>query len=587
MKVFKYLKPWYYVAVVAILVFVYIQVTLDLMLPDYFSEIVTLVMMRKSNADIWAVGLEMLLVCFGSTLCVISVGYLSALIGSGFSRNLRKAVFSKVQSFSMEEINRFSTASLITRSTNDIQQIQNTVIMTLRMAVTAPIMAVKAVLKIVDRSSQLSWITALAMLLLLAIVLIMFFLVVPRFTKIQSLTDKLNNVTRENLTGLRVVRAYNAEEYQQDKSEQANNNLTGTHLFVSRVLSILSPAMNLIMMSVSLAISWVGAYLINGDLLELPVMMAFTNYAMQVLSSFMMITMIFVFIPRGLVSIKRVNQILNTSPKITDGNGVIDKEKNLFTLTENESENVIEMKNGTVEFKNVSFKYPDASEYVLQDISFTANEGETVAFIGSTGSGKSTLINLIPRFYDATDGEILVDGVNVKDYKLTDLHDKIGYVPQKGTLFSGSVESNLKYGNENATQRDLEKFVNIAQAKFVNKFEDGYDYMIAQGATNLSGGQKQRLSIARALVKQPQIYIYDDSFSALDYKTDKALRTKLKELKGTNLIVAQRIGTIMDADQIIVLDEGKMVGKGTHKQLLKSCKVYQEIAYSQLNKEEL
>lgn len=584
MKVFRYIRPWQYVSALVILGLVYVQVTLDLKLPDYFSDIVALVLTGGTGAQIWDIGKTMLLVCLGSTACIIGVGFLSSLIGAGFSRDLRHGVFTKVQTFSMKEINSFSTASLITRSTNDITQIQNTVIMTLRMAVTAPIMGIKAVIKIVDKSSQLSWITVVAMVLLLAIILIMFFLVVPKFTKIQRLTDKLNNVTRENLTGLRVVRAYNAEGYQEEKSEKANDELTNTHLFTSRILSILGPSMNLIMMGVSLAISWIGAYLINGSMLELPVLTAFTNYAMQVLSSFMMLTMIFVFLPRGIVSMKRVNQILSTDSSIVDGKGTVDKINNLFLLEDGEQ---IELESGAVEFRDVSFKYPDASDYVLQNVSFKVKQGETIAFIGSTGSGKSTLINLVPRFYDVTDGEILINGVNIKDYKLEDLHDIIGYVPQKGTLFSGSVESNLKYGNESISNEEMGEFINISQSKFVNKLDGGLDYLVSQGATNLSGGQKQRLSIARALIKKPQIYIYDDSFSALDYKTDKQLRKALKKLNGTNLIVAQRIGTIMDADQIIVLDEGKVVGKGTHKELLESCKVYQEIAYSQLNKEEL
>lgn len=584
MKVFRYIRPWQYVSALVILGLVYVQVTLDLKLPDYFSDIVALVLTGGTGAQIWDIGKTMLLVCLGSTACIIGVGFLSSLIGAGFSRDLRHGVFTKVQTFSMKEINSFSTASLITRSTNDITQIQNTVIMTLRMAVTAPIMGIKAVIKIVDKSSQLSWITVVAMVLLLAIILIMFFLVVPKFTKIQRLTDKLNNVTRENLTGLRVVRAYNAEGYQEEKSEKANDELTNTHLFTSRILSILGPSMNLIMMGVSLAISWIGAYLINGSMLELPVLTAFTNYAMQVLSSFMMLTMIFVFLPRGIVSMKRVNQILSTDSSIVDGKGTVDKINNLFLLEDGEQ---IELESGSVEFRDVSFKYPDASDYVLQNVSFKVKQGETIAFIGSTGSGKSTLINLVPRFYDVTDGEILINGVNIKDYKLEDLHDIIGYVPQKGTLFSGSVESNLKYGNESISNEEMGEFINISQSKFVNKLDGGLDYLVSQGATNLSGGQKQRLSIARALIKKPQIYIYDDSFSALDYKTDKQLRKALKKLNGTNLIVAQRIGTIMDADQIIVLDEGKVVGKGTHKELLESCKVYQEIAYSQLNKEEL
>ena len=486
------------------------------------------------------------------------------------------------------EINRFSTASLITRSTNDITQVQMLLVLGLQIIIKAPIMAVWAIVKILGKSWEWSVVVASAVGILLVMILVVVLFAVPRFRRIQKLTDNLNSVTRENLTGVRVVRAYNAESYQESKFEKANAELTNNHLFAGRVMAIMTPVMNIIMSGMSLAIYWVGAYLINGtapDAMQgfVPMrtllygdMTSFMAYGIQVVMAFMMLIIIFIIMPRALVSAKRINEVLHVKPSITD--------------PEHPAE--INDVKGEVEFKNVSFKYPDAEEYVIENISFKANKGDTVAFIGSTGSGKSTLINLVPRFYDVTEGEVLVDGINVKDYKLEDLHRKIGYVPQRGVLFSGSVDSNVNYGYdaETRTQDDVKRAVAIAQGSdFVEKMEGKYNAAIAQGGTNVSGGQKQRLCIARAVVRNPEIFIFDDSFSALDYKTDRVLRSTLNKETGdsTRLIVAQRIGTILDADKILVLDEGKVVGQGTHSELMESCEVYRQIAYSQLNKEEL
>ena len=484
----------------------------------------------------------------------------------------------------MEEINRFSTASLITRTTNDTQQVQMVISMGLQIMVKAPILAVWAICKILTRNWQWSVSTAVAVGVMVIMLLFIFLAVFPKFRLVQKLTDNLNGVTRENLTGVRVVRAYNAEEYQQKKFEKANSALTKTQLFTSRAMAIMMPMMTMIMSGLTLAIYWVGAYLIN----DLPTgaeryemfaqMSAFSGYAMQVVAAFMMLAMIFIILPRAMVSVRRIGEVLDAKSGIADG-----------TLSAAPEGAPV----GTVEFRNVSFKYPDASEYVLHDLSFKAEKGQMVAFIGSTGSGKSTAINLVPRFYDATEGEILVDGVNVKDYTLRALHDKIGYVPQRAVLFSGTIESNVAYGAKDGmefTEEGVKDAVRIAQGQeFVEKMEGGYRAHIAQGGTNVSGGQKQRIAIARAVCRKPEIYIFDDSFSALDYKTDRLLRTALKRETGdaTSLIVAQRIGTIRDADLIIVLDEGRVVGQGTHDELMKNCEVYREIAYSQLSKEEL
>lgn len=570
-KLLKYFRAKDWILSVVILGFIVCQVLLDLALPDYMGKIVDLIEQQGTINEILIQGLKMLGIVAGSVLSTIIVSYLAARVAAGFAKRVRRAVFTKINSFSMEEMEKFSTASLITRTTNDITQIQQVITMFLRMALSAPVMAIGAIVKIVGKSGTLSWITAVAIILLLSILILIFSLVSPKFKKMQKLTDKINGVTRENLTGIKVVRAYNAEKIQEEKFDKVNTELTKTDLFINRVFSIMTPGMQLIMGGLSLAIVWVGAYLIAGGSISLAVMTTFTQYAMKVIISFLMLSVLFIMVPRGFVSGNRIYEVLKTENKIING-----------TVTTSEEE-------GTIEFKNVSFKYPDSDDYVLKNISFSVNKGETVAFIGSTGSGKSTLINLVPRFYDATEGEVLVDGINVKEYDLNSLYKKLGYVPQKSFLFSGTVEENIKYGDENATEEQVNHALKTAQASFVEKLEGGLNYPISQGGKNVSGGQRQRLAIARAIVKKPEIFVFDDSFSALDYKTDKALRKALKkETAGaTSLIVAQRIGTIMDANKIIVLDKGEMVGIGTHKELMENCKIYQEIAYSQLSKEEL
>ncbi len=582
-KILKRLKAAEWLQALVSLVFIVVQVWLDLKLPEYMSEITTLTQSPGSElSDIWLAGGKMLLCALGSLVSAIIVGFFAARIAASFSQKLRSELFTKVDSFSMEEINRFSTASLITRSTNDITQVQMLITMGLQMMIKAPIMAVWALTKIIGKGFEWSVATGIAVAILLTMLALIMLLVMPKFKKMQTLTDNLNRVIRENLTGLRVVRAYNAEGYQEEKFIAANDELTSTQLYTNRGMAVMMPMMSALMSGMSLAIYWIGAYLINGAdaagrLSLFSNMVVFSSYSVQVIMSFMMLVMIFVLWPRASVSAKRINEVLETEPTILDGH--VSKGK--------------EGTEGEIEFRKVGFKYPGASDYVLQDISFTAKKGETVAFIGSTGSGKSTLINLVPRFYDATEGDVLVDGVNVKDYAQESLHNIIGYVPQKAVMFRGSVTSNVGYGDNGTSDpdiKDIKTAVRIAQGtEFVERMEGQYDAAIAQGGTNVSGGQKQRLSIARAVCRKPEIYIFDDSFSALDYKTDRILRSVLKkETAGvTSLIVAQRIGTIMDADQIIVLEEGQMVGKGTHRELLNTCAVYREIAMSQLSEEEL
>jgi ATP-binding cassette, subfamily B, multidrug efflux pump len=583
LKILKYLKPKEWLMAGLSLIFIVAQVWLELKLPDYMAEITRLTKTPGSAmGDIWLNGVYMLLCTLGSLVAAIIVGFFAARICASFSQRLRSLLFNKVESFSMEEINRFSTSSLITRSTNDIMQVQMLIVMALQLVIKAPIMAVWAITKILGKGYEWSMATGVGVLIVLVMVTILMIFVMPKFKKMQTLIDNVTRVTRENLTGLRVVRAYNAEDYQENKFEAANKELTGTQLFTNRALALMMPVMQLMMGGLSLAIYWIGAYLIDaaGAMDKLTIfanMVVFSNYAVQVIMSFMMLVMIFIMLPRASVSAKRINEVLDTKPRILDG-GETGGQPGVT---------------GEIEFKSVSFRYPDAAKPVIEDISFTARHGQTVAFIGSTGSGKSTLVNLIPRFYDATEGEVLIDGVNVKRYKLESLLNKIGYVPQKAVLFKGTVESNVAYGDngkEAYNIGDVKKAVQIAQAAdFVEKMDGIYDASISQGGANISGGQKQRLAIARAVCRKPEIYIFDDSFSALDYKTDRILRNELKrETAGvTNLIVAQRIGTIMDADQIIVLDEGKIVGKGTHKELLRDCAVYKEIAMSQLSEEEL
>lgn len=563
--------------------FIIFQVWLDLKMPDYMSEITQLVQTEGSSLnEILTQGIYMLLCAGGSLVSSMIVGYFVANLAAQFSMKVRKKLFDKVENLSMHEVKMFSTSSLITRTTNDITQVQMLIAMGLQMMIKAPITAIWAITKILNKSWQWSAITAVALVVLLTTIGCLMIIVMPRFKIVQKLIDKINGVTRENLTGIRVIRAFNAEQYQEDKFEETNTKLTNQQLFNQKAFAILSPVMYLVMYFLTLAIYFVGSYLIKdagmSDKISLfGDMIVFSSYAMQVIMAFLMLAMIFMMLPRAEVSAKRINEVLDVDISVKNG-----------TLKEIDTKET-----GTVEFKNVSFKYPDAEEYILNNISFKANQGETVAFIGSTGSGKSTLINLVPRFYDVTDGEVLIDGINVKDYDLELLHNKIGYVPQKAVLFNGTVSSNVAYGENGAgsiTEEKIKEAIKVAQGtEFVEKMEDTYQAHIAQGGTNVSGGQKQRLAIARAIARDPEIYIFDDSFSALDYKTDSILRHELKKYtkKATSLIVAQRIGTIMNADKIIVLDKGKCVGMGTHEELLKSCEVYKEIALSQVTEEEL
>lgn len=581
-KLFKNFTKKDYLLIFISFIFILVQVWLDLKLPDYMSEITKLVQTEGSKMSaILENGGYMLLCAFGSLLSAILVGYISSNVSASFSKTIRKKLFNKVENLGVAEVKNFSTSSLITRTTNDITQIQMFISMGLQLLIKAPVTAIWAVTKILNKNIAWSAVTAVAVIILLVTILALMSIVMPRFKRVQKLTDKLNGVTRENLTGIRVVRAFNAEKYQEDKFSKVNNELTNTQLFNQKAFAIMQPVMYLVMYFLTLSIYFIGADLINkammSDKLSLfSDMVVFSSYSMQVIMSFLMLAMIFMMLPRASVSAKRINEVLDTELSIKDGE---------FNGNTKET--------GTVEFKNVSFKYPDAEEYLLKDISFKANKGETVAFIGSTGSGKSSLINLIPRFYDATDGEVLVDGVDVKEYKQESLRNKISYVPQKATLFHGTVSSNVSFGDNGKGKikaKKIEEAVRVAQAEeFVSKMDKTYDAAIAQGGTNVSGGQKQRLSIARAVARDPEIYIFDDSFSALDYKTDYILRKELKNYTkdATSLIVAQRIGTIMNADKILVLDNGKCVGMGTHKELLKTCDVYKQIALSQLSKEEL
>ena len=562
---------------------IFLQVWLELKMPDFMSEITVLVQTEGSKmVDILTNGGYMLLCAFGSLSSAVAVGYLISNLAAKFSMITRKKLFEKVQNLGMHEVKQFSTSSLITRTTNDITQVQMFIAMGLQLLVKAPITALWAITKILNKNLQWSILTGVAVVLLLTMIIILMSIVLPRFKIVQKLIDKINGVTRENLTGIRVVRAFNAESYQMDKFNDANNRLTNQQLFNQKTFAIMSPVMYLVMNGLALSIYFVGANLINSALMvdKLKLfgdMIVFSSYSMQVIMSFLMLAMIFMMLPRAEVSAKRINEVMDTEESIKDG-----------TISSTVEEEV-----GTVEFKNVSFKYPDAEEYLLKNISFKAERGETVAFIGSTGSGKSTLINLVPRFYDTTEGEVLVDGINVKEYTQECLHNKLGYVPQKAVIFNGSVLENVDYGEngkEKVTVDEIKKAIDVAQGKeFVEKMDDGYNTELAQGGTNISGGQKQRLAIARAIIRNPEIYIFDDSFSALDYKTDFLLRKELKKYTkdATSLIVAQRIGTIMNADKIIVLDNGECVGMGTHKELLKTCDVYKQIALSQLSRKEL
>ena len=578
----KFTKKEWLLAALSV-AFVVVQVWLSLTMPDYMREITMLIQTPGSEMpEILSAGGMMLACALGSLAASVVTAVCAARIGTSFSANVRRLLFAKVQAFSMEEIGHFSTASLITRSTNDVTQVQMLIVLGLQMLIMAPIMAVWAICKIADKQWEWTMSTAAAVGVLLIVVLVALVLALPKFRKLQQLTDDLNRVTRENLTGLRVVRAYNAEDYQEHKFDLANDNLTRTQLFAQRTLAFLMPSIQLIMSGLSLAIYWIGAVLIDaanmvGKVSLFSDMMVFSQYAIQVVMSFMMLVMIFMLLPRAQVAAKRINEVLATEPAIHDG-----------TRTEGAEGHA-----GEVVFKNVSFRYPDAEDSVIENISFTAKRGETIAFIGATGCGKSTVVNLIPRFYDASEGEVLVDGVNVREYTQQALRNKIGYVSQKAILFAGSVRDNINFGDNGRgpiAEEMVKQAIATAQAtEFIEQMEDGYDGRVSQGGDNFSGGQKQRLSIARAVARQPEIFIFDDSFSALDYKTDRTLRATLDRECGdaTRFIVAQRIGTIRDADKIIVLDEGRIAGMGTHDELIKTCEVYQQIALSQLSKEEL
>lgn len=578
----KFTKKEWMLAALSV-AFVVVQVWLSLTMPDYMREITMLIQTPGSEMpEILSAGGMMLACALGSLAASVVTAVCAARIGTSFSANVRRLLFAKVQAFSMEEIGHFSTASLITRSTNDVTQVQMLIVLGLQMLIMAPIMAVWAICKIADKQWEWTMSTAAAVGVLLIVVLVALVLALPKFRKLQQLTDDLNRVTRENLTGLRVVRAYNAEDYQEHKFDLANDNLTRTQLFAQRTLAFLMPSIQLIMSGLSLAIYWIGAVLIDaanmvGKVSLFSDMMVFSQYAIQVVMSFMMLVMIFMLLPRAQVAAKRINEVLATEPAIHDG-----------TRTEGAEGHA-----GEVVFKNVSFRYPDAEDSVIENISFTAKRGETIAFIGATGCGKSTVVNLIPRFYDASEGEVLVDGVNVREYTQQALRNKIGYVSQKAILFAGSVRDNINFGDNGRgpiSGEMVKQAIATAQAtEFIEQMEDGYDGRVSQGGDNFSGGQKQRLSIARAVARQPEIFIFDDSFSALDYKTDRTLRATLDRECGdaTRFIVAQRIGTIRDADKIIVLDEGRIAGMGTHDELIKTCEVYQQIALSQLSKEEL
>ncbi len=581
-KLFKNLTKKEVIYALVCIIIVAGHVWLELKIPDYMSGITRLVQTEGSAmADIIEQGALMIGCALASLICSIIVGYFAARVASSFSATIRKKIFEKVENMGIAEIKKFSTSSLITRTTNDITQVEMLIGMGLQAMVKAPIMAVCAVLKILNKGVEWSILTAVCVCILLFVVATLMVIVLPRFKKVQKLIDKINGVTRENLSGIRVIRAFNAEKYQTDKFKDVNDELTGMQMFNQRCLSIMSPVMNMVMHGLTLGIYIIGAMLIQkaGMLDKITLfsnMVVFSSYGMQVIMSFLMLAMIFMMVPRAQISANRINEVLDEEISVVDGK---------FNGETKET--------GTIEFRNVSFKYPDADEYVLKDISFKAEKGETIAFIGSTGSGKSTLINLVPRFYDATEGEVLVDGVNVKEYMQEALRNKLGYIPQKAVMFTGSVSSNVSYGDNGKgeiSQEKIKEAVRVAQGKdFVEKMDGEYNAHIARGGTNVSGGQKQRLAIARAVARDPEIYIFDDSFSALDYKTDATLRSELKKYTkdATSMIVAQRIGTIINADKIVVLENGECVGIGTHKELLKKCKVYKEIALSQLSKEEL
>ena len=592
LRICKYLSKTEIGQLLLGLVFVVAQIWFDLELPDYMSEITTLVETPGSAmADIWIAGGKMLLVSLGSVACAIVTGFITARVAASFGQRLRSLEFAKVESFGPAEMNRFSTASLITRSTNDVTQIQMFVTMGLVLLVKSPIMAVWAVCKIAGKGFEWTLATGIAVAVLMVMVAVLMTFVLPKFKVMQRLTDDINLVARENLTGLRVVRAYNAEDYQERKFTAANRNLTDTQLFTNRTMAIMMPFMNTVMNGLMLAVYWIGAALIeSADLTDkLTVfsnMVVFSSYSVQVIMSFLLMSMVFVLWPRADVSARRVLEVLDTVPMVADPAAQADSAGPAGSA----ASVAAPAPRGEVEFRDVAFAYPDSRDTMLEGVSFRATRGQTVAFIGSTGSGKSTLINLVPRFYDATRGQVLVDGVDVRDWPLTTLRDRIGYVPQRSVLFKGTVAGNIAYGDDTGHATAIEAAAGVAQAtEFIERMDGGYDAPIAQGGSNVSGGQKQRLSIARAVHRNPEFLIFDDSFSALDFRTDRAVREALAEhaKDATKLIVAQRIGTIMDADLIIVLDDGHVVGKGTHRELLETCDVYRQIARSQLSESEL
>lgn len=581
-KLFKNLEKKDYLIIIFVSLLVIFSVFLDLRIPEYMSEITKLVQTENSTMkEILTSGFYMLVCAISSLICTVVVGYLTSLLSARFSRSIRRKIFAKVEDFGIAEIKKFQTSSLITRTTNDVTQIEMLLAMGLQMLIKAPVMAIWALTKIIGKSGELSLITAVGVVIIVVTNLIIISIVTPRFTKIQKLTDKVNGVTRENITGIQVIHAFNAEKFQEDRFDNVNDEITNIHLKITRTFALMEPMINFVMHFQHLAIYVVGAFLIINSSMTDKItmfsnMVVFSSYGIQVIISFLLLTFIFMVAPRAKVSANRINEVLEEDISIKNGtfNGKT-KEK------------------GTIEFKKVSFKYPDADEYILKDISFKVKKGETIAFIGSTGSGKSTLINLVPRLYDVTDGEVFVDGVNVKEYDIKSLNNKIGYIPQTAVMFTGTVADNVSYGDKDGKKPTIEKVkkaIDIAQAKdFVLKMDNKYDSHVARGGTNISGGQKQRLSIARAIARDPEIYIFDDSFSALDYQTDLTLRQELKKYtkNATSMIVAQRIGTIMNADKIVVLDKGECVGIGTHKELLKKCEIYKEIALSQLSEEEL
>ena len=574
-KVLKNLKKTW-VSVVVIIVLLCVQAATDLALPEYTSRIVNQGIQNQDTQYIFETGIQMLGIALISMLAAVSIMLLSSRVGAKLAATLREKIYKKVLTFSRKELREFSTASLITRSTNDIQQIQMLMAMLFRVVVYAPIMGLGGFFKVLSTSNgSMAWVIGIAILAIIFIILTLFIIAMPRFKKLQDLVDKLNLVSREILTGLPVIRAFHKEKDEEKRFDKANTDLMKTNMFVNKAMSLMMPTLMLVMNGVSLLIIWVGGHDIENGVMQVGDMMAFIQYTIHIVMSFLFISMLSIMLPRASVSAKRINEVLETEPDIKDPV---------------EAKKFDESKKGIVEFRNVSFKYPDADVELLKDINFTAEPGKTTAIIGSTGSGKSTIVNLIPRFYDVTEGELFVDGVNVKDVTQKDLRDVIGFVPQKGVLFSGTIESNIKYSDENMSDEQMKMAAEIAQATdFIEAKENKYNSEIAQGGNNVSGGQRQRLSIARAIAKDPEIFVFDDSFSALDYKTDSNLREALKEKteNKTVIIVAQRINTILNADQIIVLEEGKIVGKGKHEELMKNCETYRQIALSQLSKEEL